>query len=93
MDIEFKEIFAGTDIGLVLDYTQRIAISPAIFLNFIFYNDSNKLEYEMDWGKMIAHIENGVVTERTTIGIYVDMKYVNETLININELDKKSDRA
>lgn len=93
LDIEFKEIFAGTDIGLVLDYTQRIAISPAIFLNFIFYNDSNKLEYEMDWGKMIAHIEKGITTERTTIGIYVDMKYVNETLININELDKKSDRA
>lgn len=93
LDIDFKELFIGTDIGKVLDYTQRIAISPAIFLNFIMFNNGEKLKYKMDWGKMIAHIDEGINVDRTIIGIYVDMKYVNETIIFINELDTNSDRV
>lgn len=93
LDINFKELFAGTDIGVVLDYTQRIAISPAIFLNFIMFNDSKQLDYTMDWGTMTAHIENGIDVDRTIIGIYVDMKYVNDTIIFLKELDTKSDRV
>lgn len=93
LDIDFKELFAGTEIGMVLDYTQKIAISPAVFLNFIMFNNSNELKYTMDWGKMIAHIESGIVVDRTIIGIYVDKKYVNDTLIFIKELDTKSDRV
>ena len=93
LDIDFKELFHGTEIGMVLDYTQRIAISPAVFLNFIMFNNSKQLEYTMDWGKMVAHIDNGIVVDRTIIGIYVDMKYVNDTIIFIKELDKKSDRV
>ena len=93
LDIDFKELFIGTEIGMVLDYTQRIAISPAVFLNFMMFNDSKPLKYTMDWGKMIAHIEEGIAVDRTVIGIYVDMKYVNDTIIFVKELDTKSDRV
>jgi hypothetical protein len=93
LDIDFKELFAGTEIGMVLDYTQRIAISPAVFLNFMMFNNSKPLKYTMDWGKMIAHIEEGIDVDRTIIGIYVDMRYVNDTIINIKELNKISDRV
>ena len=93
LDIDFREIFAGTDIGLVLDYTQKIAISPAVFLNFMLFNEGRPLKYTMDWGKVTAHIEEGINVDRTIIGIYVDMKYVNDTIIMIKELDKKADRV
>lgn len=93
LDIDFKELFVGTEIGMVLDYTQRIAISPAVFLNFMMFNNSKPLKYTMDWGKMIAHIDEGIDVDRTVIGIYVDMKYVNDTIINIRELNTKSDRV
>ena len=93
LDINFKELFSGTDIGMVLDYTQKIAISPAVFLNFMMFNDSKPLNYTMDWDKMIAHIDDGIVVDRTIIGIYVDMKYVNDTIIFLKELDTKSDRV
>ena len=43
LDLDFKELFNGTDIGMVLDYTQKIAISPAIFLNFIFESPPLKI--------------------------------------------------
>ena len=94
LDIDFKEIFNGTDIGRVLDYTQRIALIPAVFLNFIIINNAKWLEYKMDWGRMIAHIDNGINMERTIIGIYVDKKYINDTIINVKELNKpNSDRV
>lgn len=93
LDIDFRELFNNTEIGMVLDYTQKIAISPAVFLNFMMFNDSKPLKYTMDWGKMIAHIEDGINVERTIIGIYIDMRYVNDTIINIKELDTKSDRV
>lgn len=93
LDIDFKELFANTEIGMVLDYTQKIAISPAVFLNFMMFNDSKPLEYTMDWGKMVAHIDKGIAVDRTIIGIYVDKKYVNDTIIFLKELDTKSDRV
>lgn len=93
LDIDFKELFAGTDIGMVLDYTQRIAISPAVFLNFMMFNNSQELKYTMDWHNMVAHIEEGITKDRTVIGIYVNMKYVNDTIIFLKELDTKSDRV
>lgn len=93
LDINFKELFAGTEIGMVLDYTQKISISPAVFLNFIIFNDSKQLKYTMDWESMTAHIDEGIVVDRTVIGIYVDMKYVNNTIIFLKELDTKSDRV
>lgn len=94
LDIDFKELFYGTDIGRVLDYTQRIALSPTVFLNFIIINNAKWLDYKMDWGKMIAHIEEGIEMERTIIGIYVDKKYINDTIINVKELNKpNSDRV
>jgi hypothetical protein len=93
LDIDFRELFAGSDIGLVLDYTQRLALSPGLFLNFMLFNDGKVLDYTMDWLNVTAHIEEGIAVDRTIIGIYVDMKYVNETVIMIKELDKKSDRV
>ena len=47
----------------------------------------------MDWNTMTAHIEEGINVDRTIIGIYVDRKYVNDTIIFIKELDTKSDRV
>ena len=93
LDIDFKELFAGTEIGMIIDYNKRIAISPAIFLNFIMFNDSKQLNYTMDWNNMVAHIEEGINVDRTIIGIYVNMKYVNDTKIFLKELDTKSDRV
>jgi len=94
LDIHFKNIFYGSGIDKVLDYTQRIAISPMRFLNFIIFNGGKRLEYKMDWGKMIAHIDEGIINERTIIGIYTDRKFVNDTISFINEYNEtNSDRV
>ena len=57
------------------------------------FNDSKQLNYTIDWGAMTAHINDGISVDRTIIGIYVDMKYVNDTIIFLKELDTKSDRV
>lgn len=93
LDIDFTDIFRGTHIEKIINYTRRIAISPAIFLNFIIFNNGRRLDYKMDWNRLVAHIDSGINVERSVIGIYVDKKYINETIINVEELDKISDRA
>jgi hypothetical protein len=93
LDIDFKDIFKGTDIDRVLDYNRSVAISPTVFLNLVMFNDAKQLTYNMDWFNMVAHIDTGINVERTIIGIYVDMKYVNDTIILLNNLNNLSDRA
>lgn len=92
LDIDFNELFINTDIGNVLEYTRHIAISPAIFLNFVMYNDGDPLKYTMDWNKLTAHIDSKITNQTIVIGIYANMKYVNDTIINIRELDTNPDR-
>ena len=92
LTIPLKEYFKGTELGYVLDYTQRIGISPAIFLNFGIYNDGVDMKYTMDWGKMECTTNEPITNLRTIIPIYCDMKYVNNTIINLEELDKKTSR-
>ena len=93
IDIDFKELFHGHELEKVIEYTKAIAISPSIFLNFIMFNDSIDLLYEMDWNTMICHIKQPITNCNTIIGIYADRKYINEALIYFNEMDKKSARV
>ena len=93
IDIDFKELFHGHELEKVIEYTKAIAVSPSIFLNFIMFNDSIDLLYEMDWNTMICHIKQPITNCNTIIGIYTDRKYINEALIYLNEMDKKSARV
>lgn len=93
IDIDFAEFFKGHDLEKIIEYTKAIAISPTIFMNFIMFNDAIELDYEMDWNTMICHIKNQLTSCRTVIGIYCDRKYINETLIYLNELNTKSARV
>lgn len=93
IDINFGDFFNGHDLEKIIDYTKAIAVSPSIFLNMIMFNDAIALDYEMNWNTMICHIKNPITNCRTVIGIYADRKYINETLIYLNELDNKSARV
>lgn len=93
IDIDFKDFFKGNDIEKIIGYTKSIAISPAIFMNFIIFNGDSILSYDMDWDNLICHIHNNIEFCRSTIAIYCDNKYINETLIFLNDMKNKSDRV
>lgn len=90
--INFKEFFEGHDLSRIIEYTKAIAISPAIFMNFTIFNDGIPINYEMDWNTMICSVGN-VRNLRTPIAIYCDKKYINDALIYLDNLDKKSARV
>lgn len=92
LEIPLKEYFRGTDLGKIIDYTQRIGVSPAAFINFGIYNEGVNMKYEMDWGKMICKTTDPITVNRTVIAIYCDMKYVNNVTIYLNELDTNTSR-
>lgn len=92
LEIPLKEYFCGTDLGKIIDYTQRIGVSPAVFLNFGIFNDGINMKYTMDWGKLICTTTEPITTNRSVIAIYCDMKYVNNTTIYLTELDKNTSR-
>ena len=93
IDIDFNELFNGHDLKRIIDYTKAIAISPSIFINFLLFNDGLPLEYQLDWNTMTCHINSPIRNCTTVIGIYADRKYINETLIYLDEIDKKSARV
>lgn len=93
IDINFNDFFKGHELEKIINYTKAIAVSPFIFLNMIMVNNGMDIEYEMDWKTMVCHLKTPITNCATSIGIYADRKYINETLIYLNEMDKKSARV
>jgi hypothetical protein len=85
--IDFKEFFTSdNEIGQIIEYLHSILISPAIFLDFKLFNNGEEVFYDMDWSDMILTTKEPVRTEVTNIIVYADLKYMNETLIEIKKL-------
>lgn len=93
IDIDFNEFFQGHDLEKIINYTKDIAVSPSIFLDFIMFNDGIEVPYNMDWDNMICHIKTPITNCKIVIGIYADRKYINDTLIYLTEIDKKTTRV
>ena len=89
IDIDFNELFNGHDLKRIIDYTKAIDISTSIFIIVT----GLPLEYQLDWNTMTCHINSPIRNCTTVIGIYADRKYINETLIYLDEIDKKSARV
>ena len=90
--IDFAEFFRGHDLEKIINYTKAIAISPAIFMNFAMFNNDHPINYEMDWNTMKCYV-GPLINLRTVIAIYCDRKYINDTLVYLDNLDKKSARV
>lgn len=90
LDIDMYEFFRGSEIQQIIDYNLKAGLSPGIFLNFIFINNNIRRDYTIDWETLKVHIESGIVKNATAIGVYYNMKYINETLIYMKELNEQN---
>lgn len=87
--IDFNELFNGdNDIHALLNQCILTKISPSIFLDFKIYNNGEEIEYIMDWETVVMTTKNNIIANVISIYIYVDLKYMNEQLINIDKLNK-----
>lgn len=86
--IDFDEYFKNTDLKDIIEYTKKIAINPALFIDFKLFNDGIERTYEIDWNTLKCKILEPIENITTVIGIYCDMGYINNTLIQLKEIGK-----
>lgn len=86
IEIDFSELFDGSDMEKIINYTKDIAVNPYVFINFKIFNDAVEQPYEMDWSTLKCKILKRVENVEFVIGIYCDMSYINETMINLEKM-------
>lgn len=82
----------GGNITKVLDYTIKSGISPRLFMDIRVYleaadDESKEVPIEIDYEKKYIYIQQPYHEEKVLeLAFYVDMKYVNDTIINMENL-------
>ena len=93
INIDFNELFNGSDISKIINYTKAISATPSLFMNFKLYNDGYEINYNMNWNTMTCTILDKITNCNIVIGIYCDKEYINNTLLYLKDNDKKSARV
>ena len=65
-----------------------VFLSLSIFIEFKMLNNSEFVDFKMDWDNMIALTDKPLVADVTSIAVYIDLEYFNDQLINIKEMNK-----
>jgi len=87
LEINLREIIAG-ELLLAIEYQSNMYLSSDMFIEFKLYNDDQSLQYTVDWNNLILKSANNIKHPTTSIGIYVDLAYLRETIEKMN-LDNK----
>lgn len=86
--IDFNELIQAENLKKVIDHNHSIGLSSAMFMDIIIYNGQKEVPIVIDWDKNIIRIHEDVREPISDIAIYTDTSYINETLINIENLNK-----
>lgn len=87
LSINLGDYLYGTDLAKVLQYTVDNKINPAVFLDFNFYMNGVKKRYVVDWDNLVIRIFGPIDNLTTVIAVYIDKKYVNDVLINLENME------
>jgi len=86
--IDFAELFDDSEILRTIKYNNNIQISSSIFIDFIINNNGKIIPYTIDWKELKLNTDTVVISENTNIAIYIDLGYINDTIINLTELNE-----
>ena len=84
--INMQDFLDGTDLNKVLHYTIEHKINPAVFIDFKFFINGLERKYNIDWNNLICEVEGPIDNITTVIAVYIDKKYVNDVLINLEDM-------
>lgn len=95
-EIDLKQLFndENTPIMKILRYNERMGISSNSCINVLAYysvpfHAAKQVRYHMNWHTFKLVLDEEICGQfNIDIGIYADMNYVNNTIINIEQLDK-----
>ena len=81
--INFNDLLNGELLDIV-NYTKSVALSPSLFLDFVVFNYDGCKDYEIDWVKNTLTLKEKCNHPGFIIGIYADMRYINDVKIHHN---------
>lgn len=84
--INFKDLIQG-ELARIIEYTYSVALSPSLFMDFIILNNGEFMDYDIDWSTNSLTLKEKTSYPGFSIGIYVDLGYVNNVKIHHNFAD------
>lgn len=89
-NIDFSELIHSENLMRVINHNRELGLSSDMFMDIILYNGQQDIPIKIDWTKNIIRVNQDVRENVSDIAIYTDTSYINETLINIDNLNKSS---
>ena len=84
--INFEELLAE-ELFHIVEYTKAMYLNPSLFIDFIIFNNLDYIDYSIDWDKYEISINDKCTDSTFHIGMYVDLKYINNVKIHHNFSD------
>lgn len=86
--IDFNELIQSENLRKVINYNHSLGLSSAMFMDIKLYNGQKDIPITIDWKNNIIRVNEDVRELVSDIAIYADTNYINETIINIDNLNK-----
>lgn len=86
-EINYAPLLENNELMQVIEHTKRQFISPAIFLDFKLYNGREEIPIKVDWERNVIIVDKILKDETSQITMYVDLEYMNNSLIAIKDLN------
>ena len=87
-EIEFNELLGNHELKRVMKHTVELGLSPSIFMDVKLYNGQRDIHLNIDWEHYIIKVNKDMEDEVSDIAIYADLEYINNTLANLDNIDK-----
>lgn len=82
--IDFSQL-CTVSLEEIIRYTKKQFLSPALFLDpKLFDDDGEEIPIKIDWDKLTLESINDKKYQKVIIAIYADNKYMNETIVTMN---------
>ena len=90
LSINMEELF-DTTLKEVFKYTLNQFLSPKLFIDIKLYDPNQVLiPYDIDWETLVIKTkDDSREYQRIVIAIYIDTKYLNETVATINNISNE----
>lgn len=86
-NIDFTELIQAENLMKVINYNNKMGLSSEMFMDIIAYNGQKEVPIIIDWDENKIRINEDVREDVTDIAIYTDTGYINEVLINLENLN------
>lgn len=93
IDIDMKELFENSDIFSAVKQSRDMYISPAVFINLIFFNNGDVVPYKIDWETFKVTLLEPIYGHVVQISMYADIDYLKTTIYNQEKFKERYSKS